>query len=424
MSGPSQNPIKRIIGEIHRRSLWQVLAIYVVASWAAFEVVQTLTEGLGLPGWLPGLAFVLLIIGLPVVLATAFVQEGGPTRSTPPSLSELDEIFSEGEGAPKAPASGLLALFIWRKAILAGMAAFALWGVVAAGWIAFDPEADGPSVGAAPPDDAVFIAVLPLEHRSRLESDRWFTEAVHDQLIGSLGRLSGMRVSSRTAVSRYADAELGPSEIGRELGVDYLVEGSVQRGGGRVLIASGLVHAATGQQVWYREFELWANSSPSREFNSAYRVFRLGQLSALMGRPARASAYGDSLLALAEPGLARVNALDLGTWQWPASWWKAHLARAYALVGRLDETLRWGERTMTDFRPRNDALDRHRLARFLLDAYLLADLREPALEMLRIVLSSPYYPTPALLATDPALRSMLNDPEVQALLDEYEQARW
>ena len=44
MSDPSDNPFKRLIGEIHRRSLWQVLGIYVVASWIAFEVVQTLTE--------------------------------------------------------------------------------------------------------------------------------------------------------------------------------------------------------------------------------------------------------------------------------------------------------------------------------------------------------------------------------------------
>ncbi|NIR43444.1 MAG: hypothetical protein GWN99_07920, partial [Gemmatimonadetes bacterium] len=45
--------LKRLIREIHRRSLWQVLAIYVGASWLVFEVVQTLTEGLGLPEWFP-----------------------------------------------------------------------------------------------------------------------------------------------------------------------------------------------------------------------------------------------------------------------------------------------------------------------------------------------------------------------------------
>ncbi len=68
--------LKRLIHEIHRRSLWQVLGIYLLASWIVFQVIQTLTEGLGLPEWFPALAVVLLLIGLPIVLATAFVQEG------------------------------------------------------------------------------------------------------------------------------------------------------------------------------------------------------------------------------------------------------------------------------------------------------------------------------------------------------------
>ncbi len=66
---------KELIRQIHRRSLWQVLGIYLVASWVVFQVIQTLTEGLGLPDWFPAFALVLMLIWLPIVLATAFVQE-------------------------------------------------------------------------------------------------------------------------------------------------------------------------------------------------------------------------------------------------------------------------------------------------------------------------------------------------------------
>ena len=52
MSSPSDNPLKRIIREIHRRSLWQVLGIYLVASWAVLSVVDTLGGALNLPEWL------------------------------------------------------------------------------------------------------------------------------------------------------------------------------------------------------------------------------------------------------------------------------------------------------------------------------------------------------------------------------------
>ncbi len=61
MSSPSDNPLKYLIGEIHRRSLWQVLGIYLFGGWIAYEVVQSLTEGLSLPEWFPAFAVVLSI---------------------------------------------------------------------------------------------------------------------------------------------------------------------------------------------------------------------------------------------------------------------------------------------------------------------------------------------------------------------------
>ncbi len=139
-------PLKQLIHEIHRRSLWQVLGIYVVGGWVVFEVVQTLTEGLGLPDWFPALAIVLLLIGLPIVMATAFIQEGiGPTSQ--PDQSSLPETDERSRDA--APPSGAHRLFTWRNAILGGMAAFAFWGVIAAAWVLSGGTVAGPDESAA-----------------------------------------------------------------------------------------------------------------------------------------------------------------------------------------------------------------------------------------------------------------------------------
>ena len=72
--------VKNLIHEIHRRSLWQVLGIYVVGSWLVLQVVDTLAGALSLPDWAPPFALFLLIIGLPIVLATAFIQEGSRSQ--------------------------------------------------------------------------------------------------------------------------------------------------------------------------------------------------------------------------------------------------------------------------------------------------------------------------------------------------------
>ncbi len=68
--------MKSLIREIHHRSLWQVLGIYLGASWLVLQMVDTMAGALSLPDWSASLAFFLLIIGLPIVLATAFVQGG------------------------------------------------------------------------------------------------------------------------------------------------------------------------------------------------------------------------------------------------------------------------------------------------------------------------------------------------------------
>ena len=84
--------LKRLIHEIHRRSLWQVLGIYLGGAWVTLRGIEALVSVLGLPEWVPGSALVVLILGLPVVLATAFVQEGvGGQKAPAAAVCEASE---------------------------------------------------------------------------------------------------------------------------------------------------------------------------------------------------------------------------------------------------------------------------------------------------------------------------------------------
>ena len=68
--------LRKLLREIHRRSVWQVLGVYLAGSWGVLQTVDFVTGFMGLPDWTPGFAFVLLLVGLPIVVATAIVQEG------------------------------------------------------------------------------------------------------------------------------------------------------------------------------------------------------------------------------------------------------------------------------------------------------------------------------------------------------------
>jgi len=127
--------MRKLIREMHRRSLWQVLGIYAAGSWVALEVVAQLAESLALPEWVDPFAVVLLVIGFPIVMATAFVtvaEAAGP-RPEPADYSVADV---ETTPTPAAAAElGTRRFLTWRNAIMGGVLAFALLGALTVGWV-------------------------------------------------------------------------------------------------------------------------------------------------------------------------------------------------------------------------------------------------------------------------------------------------
>ena len=230
--------LRQLIHEIHRRSLWQVLGIYLVASWAVLQIVDTLGDALRLPEWIEPVAFVLLIIGLPIVLATAFVQEGGPGR-------QAKDVATPTADAPTS-AQGL---FTWRNALGGGVLAFALWGVVAAGWVLLG---DGPSSEV---EERPAIAVLPFENMSGEPEDEYFTDGMHDEILTRLSKIAGLRVISRTSVLGYENPTRNLREIARELGVAYIGEGAVRRAQNEVRITVQLIDAETDEHLWAETYD-------------------------------------------------------------------------------------------------------------------------------------------------------------------------
>lgn len=127
---------KRVLSEIHRRFLWQALAIYIVVAIIAYHVSGHIAVTRNLPGWFLDLSMVLLIIGLPIVLTTAAVQEGIPSPGrSDPSLSVEADAGSSTRPKRAHRRVGIARVFTWRNAIMGGVAAFTLWAIIAAGWL-------------------------------------------------------------------------------------------------------------------------------------------------------------------------------------------------------------------------------------------------------------------------------------------------
>jgi len=238
--------LRRLLREVHRRSLWQALGIYLVASWAVLQVVDTLGGALNLPDWFPSFAFAALIVGFPIVLATAIVQE---------SSAEPEAADTEGERPTAAAAA--LHILSWRNVIMAGVTIFAVWGAVAAVWLLFaggSPEDSARRADLVPPVTASAalpaLAVLPFDTPGGNDEDAFFAEGVHDELRTALSRVSGLTVFSPVSSNAYRERLMPAVAIGAELGATYLLEGRVQRFGDQVRMSLFLTTTSDGSQLW------------------------------------------------------------------------------------------------------------------------------------------------------------------------------
>jgi len=100
------------------------------------------------------------------------------------------------------------------------------------------------------------IAVLPLQNLSGDPNQEFFSDGATEELISTLGQLHAFeKVISRTSVMRYKGARTPIPEIGRELGVDAILEGSVQRGEGRIRVRARLIRASSDTQLWSRDYD-------------------------------------------------------------------------------------------------------------------------------------------------------------------------
>lgn len=280
--------LKQVIHEIHRRSLWQVLGIYLLSSWAVLQVADTLASALGLPDWFASLALGLLVVGLPIVLATAFVQEGagpegvegealgsagasGEARSSAgasavepaetASRSVAPVNLAQGTGSldrPSTRPSAVRRLLTWRNAILGGVLAFAGLGVLVTAYWVMWASGIGPVgnlVAQGVLEDGGRVVLATFDDRTGQDLGNVVTEALRiDLQQGSVlnlvdapdiaPALDRMEVPAGTPLSADLARELAIRE-----GIPAVLDGAVASVGSGYILTATLRAAENGRSL-------------------------------------------------------------------------------------------------------------------------------------------------------------------------------
>ena len=171
-----------------------------------------------------------------------FVADVQEIETESPQSATSEAPQSVAISSPSPPRAGR----VFRYALLV-LVPLALAAVVYA-WLTREKSpSPGPAVSS--------IMVLPLENLSGDPSQEYFADGVTDALIGDLAKIGGLHVISRTSSMHYKGTKKSLPEIAREIKVDAIVEGTVQRSGDRVVIRAQLIRTATDTHVWVQTYE-------------------------------------------------------------------------------------------------------------------------------------------------------------------------
>ena len=233
--------VGHFLTELKRRHVLRVVGAYAVAAWVAVEVFTTIQPIL-LDGaeWTNRLVVVLALVGFPLTFALAWIFD-----ITPQGVRRTDAL-------PQPEASEPLATRP-RRVLTPSASGFFGLGILVA-LVSFAAYA---GLGRAGSVAVTSIAVLPFDDMSSTQDQEYFSEGIAEELLNRLNELtdSTLRVLPRTSSFALAGQGLDTREIGRRLGVQAVLEGSVRRENDRVRVTARLIRAATGEQIWGDTFE-------------------------------------------------------------------------------------------------------------------------------------------------------------------------
>ena len=222
--------------ELKRRNVFKVAAGYAVASWIFIEAGSVLLPEFGMGDWFRTWVYI-VAGGFIVSVVAAWVFEITP---------EGVKLESELDRSNYKPAKSES----W-KFVLVGMLVLALVVSLSINLTSLSDRRASFTSGASYSS----IAVLPFENRSTDPENRFFADGIHDDILGRLAALDALHVISRTSVNEYRATSKNAQKIGSELGVETIVEGSVQRVGDQVRVVVSLVDTSNSQQLWASTYD-------------------------------------------------------------------------------------------------------------------------------------------------------------------------
>jgi TolB-like protein len=233
--------------ELKRRNVYKVAVAYAVVGWLLVQVTTQVFPIFEIPNWALRLIVLAIVIGFPIALVMAWAFE-----LTPEGIKRTEDVD---------PTEMRTKPHVWIYIVVVG--AVVSIGLFFIGRYVVGsrttPRHDASrarteeATGSSTPQKS--IAVLPFENLSDDKSNAYFAEGIQDEILTRLSKIAALKVISRTSTQKYKSAPDNLHEVGQQLGVANLLEGSVQKAGNAVHINVQLIKAATDDHLWAESYD-------------------------------------------------------------------------------------------------------------------------------------------------------------------------
>jgi TolB-like protein/Flp pilus assembly protein TadD len=226
--------IDNFFSELKRRNVYKVAVAYAVVGWLLAQIATQIFPFLEIPNWFVRLVIVLIAIGFPIALVIAWAFEA------------TSEGIKRTEVADAMPTTRSHKRHAWIFVVIVGAA-------LSVG-LFFIGRYTGRNAASTSELPAKSIAVLPFDNLSDDKANAYFAEGIQDEILTRLSKIASLKVISRSSTQKYKSSPDNLRDVGKQLGVANLLEGSVQKIANAVHVNVQLIRAATDEHLWAESY--------------------------------------------------------------------------------------------------------------------------------------------------------------------------
>jgi adenylate cyclase len=220
------------LAELKRRRVGKVAVAYGAVAWGVTEGASVVLPALGVPEWAMTFIVVFLLIGFPIAMVLAWIFDA------------TAEGIQRTEALPDTPVQS-------KVRIRAAYGIAVLLAMAGLGYLLYERGLGRAHAG----EPHSSIAVLPFTNLSGDPGKDYFSDGMSEELLNLLARIPGLQVAARTSAFAYKGKNVDVREVGQQLGVETVLEGSVRQAGDKVRITAQLVDTETGFHLWSETYD-------------------------------------------------------------------------------------------------------------------------------------------------------------------------